>query len=269
MTLMHVPNTHWIIVEDSDQQTRLVAKLLSGLESCKIGKTTQLNVRTPEQMRLSENEPTWRKNRGVEQRNLAIDWLRQQRADGRLRGRGVVYFADDDNTYDPVLFKEVCIRTCYLYILNFFPQMRNTVNVSVWLVGITGGLRFEGPRCKDGHVTGWNAEWGTSRTFPLDMAGKTRFIYMYIFSFLYVTNSFSFQNFFHLSMFIYLFLYTHTHTHKQGFAVNLDLLISRPKAYIDHNAVRGNLESSLLEHLTTREELEGRPSDCKKVRKLL
>ncbi len=110
MTLMHVPSVHWIIVEDSDHQTRLVNRLLSGLESCKIGKSTQLNVRTPEQLRLSENEPSWRKNRGVDQRNLAIDWLRQRRADGDLNGRGVVYFGDDDNTYDPVLFEEVLVK---------------------------------------------------------------------------------------------------------------------------------------------------------------
>ncbi len=51
--------------------------------------------------------------------------------------------------------------------------MRYTTTVSVWLVGITGGLRFEGPLCKDGHVTGWYAEWGTTRKFPIDMAGES------------------------------------------------------------------------------------------------
>ena len=110
MTLMHVPKLHWILVEDSDQQTRLVTRLLSGIESCKIDKSTQLNVRTPEQMRLSENEPKWKKNRGVEQRNLAIDWLRERQAGDGLNEKGVVYFGDDDNTYDPVLFEEVNIN---------------------------------------------------------------------------------------------------------------------------------------------------------------
>ena len=70
-------------------------------------KSTQLNIRTPEEMRLSENEPTWRKNRGVEQRNLAIDWLRERRAEGAIDEGGVVYFGDDDNTYDIALFEEV------------------------------------------------------------------------------------------------------------------------------------------------------------------
>jgi hypothetical protein len=52
----------------------------------------------------------WRKNRGVEQRNKALEWLREQAADGTLVGgaRGVVYFGDDDNTYDIAIFEEVC-----------------------------------------------------------------------------------------------------------------------------------------------------------------
>ncbi len=58
--------------------------------------------------------------------------------------------------------------------------MRYTTNVSVWLVGITGGLKFEGPLCKDGHVTGWYAEWGTTRKFPIDMAGEKSCSAMYV-----------------------------------------------------------------------------------------
>jgi len=62
-------------------------------------------------LRLKENEPVWRKNRGVEQRNLALDWLRNAAAAGTLpqqkTGGGVVYFGDDDNTYDLEIFEEV------------------------------------------------------------------------------------------------------------------------------------------------------------------
>lgn len=58
-------------------------------------------------MRLKKNEPVWKKNRGVEQRNLAIDWLRERTTAGTLPRRGVVYFGDDDNTYDTALFEEV------------------------------------------------------------------------------------------------------------------------------------------------------------------
>ena len=49
--------------------------------------------------------------------------------------------------------------------------MRHTKRVSVWLVGISGGLRFEGPVCHNGRITGWYTMWGFERAFQIDMAG--------------------------------------------------------------------------------------------------
>lgn len=49
--------------------------------------------------------------------------------------------------------------------------MRYTKKVAVWPVGICGGLRFEGPLCSSGRVTGWHTAWEVDRPFPLDMAG--------------------------------------------------------------------------------------------------
>ena len=43
--------------------------------------------------------------------------------------------------------------------------------VSVWPVGICGGLRYEGPLCDGSKVTGWHTAWNVDRPFPLDMAG--------------------------------------------------------------------------------------------------
>ena len=112
-TLMHVRKLHWILVEDSDTKTRIVSRLLSGDYTCKV-ENTHLNVRTRPDLRLAPSDPNWRKNRGVEQRNLAIDWLRETASDGKLPGTGVggvggvVYFGDDDNTYDLAVFNEVC-----------------------------------------------------------------------------------------------------------------------------------------------------------------
>ena len=51
-------------------------------------------------------------------------------------------------------------------------QMRYTRKVSIWPVGLSGGIRFEGPTCKEGRVTGWYAAWGRERPYPIDMAGK-------------------------------------------------------------------------------------------------
>lgn len=115
-TLMHVPRLHWIIVEDSANMTTLVNRLLSGNYSCKIPRITHLFARTAEDMRLSNNNRTerGRKRRGELQRNLAIEWLRNSSRDGLLEDqinsrdvKGVVYFGDDDNTYDIQLFEEV------------------------------------------------------------------------------------------------------------------------------------------------------------------
>ena len=95
-------NLHWIVVEDSVNKTNLVANFLrnSGL------KYTHLNTRTPEILRRHKNEIRRSKPRGVVQRNLGIQWIRKNI--DPLRTPGVVYFADDDNTYDSRIFDEVC-----------------------------------------------------------------------------------------------------------------------------------------------------------------
>lgn len=109
-TLSLVPRLHWLLVEDAESPTPLVSGLLaaSGLLF------THLAVLTPKAQRLREGEPGWVRPRGVEQRNKALDWLRGR--GGAVGGekdppppgtQGVVYFADDDNTYSRELFKEV------------------------------------------------------------------------------------------------------------------------------------------------------------------
>ena len=50
--------------------------------------------------------------------------------------------------------------------------MRYTEKVSVWPVGLSGGMKFEGPICKDGKVVDWYAVWDRERIFMIDMAGK-------------------------------------------------------------------------------------------------
>ena len=58
--------------------------------------------------------------------------------------------------------------------------MRYTRKVSIWPVGLSGGIKFEGPTCKDGRVTGWYAAWGKERPYPIDMAGRQVIIVPYI-----------------------------------------------------------------------------------------
>ncbi|XP_039219048.1 galactosylgalactosylxylosylprotein 3-beta-glucuronosyltransferase 3 [Crotalus tigris] len=147
-TLMHVKNLHWIVVEDSPRRTQLVSELLAQSKL----PFTHLHAETPKEHQRKETDPNWLKPRGVEQRNLALQWLRQHR---KLTDAGVVYFADDDNTYS----------------LRLFDEIRSTKRVSVWPVGLVGGLRFERPLVEKGKVAGFYTAWKPNRPFPVDMAG--------------------------------------------------------------------------------------------------
>lgn len=53
-------------------------------------------------------------------------------------------------------------------------QMRYTKKMSVWPVGICGGLRWEGPVCENGAVKRWHTAWAKERPFPIDFAGTAR-----------------------------------------------------------------------------------------------
>lgn len=52
-------------------------------------------------------EPNWVKPRGVLQRNKALEWLRSNLNPDT--DKGVVYFADDDNSYSLEIFNQVCM----------------------------------------------------------------------------------------------------------------------------------------------------------------
>ena len=146
-TLMHLQNILWILVEDRSSQSELVSNLLSrsGI------KHVHLSTETPDVFRLQPGQRKYVQHRGVEQRNLALDWLRARPS----LPTGVVYFMDDDNTYD----------------LELFLHMRKVKKVGIWPVGLSGGNDYEGPICKDGRVTGWYTIWDAKRVFPMDMSG--------------------------------------------------------------------------------------------------
>ncbi|XP_014206811.1 galactosylgalactosylxylosylprotein 3-beta-glucuronosyltransferase I [Copidosoma floridanum] len=149
-TFLLAPNFHWIVVEDSPNKTPLVTNFLaqSGLTY------THLHAPTPSNYKLGKNDPNWKQPRGVEQRNAALRWIRANLNESH---NGVVYFADDDNTYSRHLFQEIM----------------KVKRVGVWPVGLVGGLMVERPICDKvtTKVTGFNAAWKPDRPFPIDMAG--------------------------------------------------------------------------------------------------
>lgn len=148
-TLWLVPKIVWILIEDSEHKTNKIGRFLNYSQIPNV----HLNDLTPEDAIIGSGEKKWSKPRGVVQRNKGLDWLRSN--SDKLHEAGVVYFADDDNTYDIRLFEE----------------MRYTKKVSVWPVAFVGEILYERPICKNNKVVDWFVSWGTSRPFPVDMAG--------------------------------------------------------------------------------------------------
>ncbi|XP_068107649.1 galactosylgalactosylxylosylprotein 3-beta-glucuronosyltransferase 1-like [Hyperolius riggenbachi] len=189
-TFRLVPALHWIVVEDASEKTQLVTNFLS---SCGIP-YTHLNIRSPKDIRRA---------RGTLQRNLGLSWLREifyPEEDPP----GVVYFADDDNTYS----------------LELFEEMRYTKKVSVWPVAFVGGQLYESVNVSNGKVVGWLVKYAVKRSFAIDMA---------------------------------------------GFAVNLKLILEKPRAVFRLDVPPGYQEPSLLQDLVTLDELEPRAANCTKI----
>lgn len=155
-TFMLVPNLHWIIVEDSDWSSDIVNKLVRRLkDEFDFHTLTHLSAPTPDKYKLKRGEPSWSKPKGIWQRNRGLSWIRENLVD--LDRDGVIYFADDDNTYD----------------LELFTEMRHTRKVSVWPVGFVGGLLVERPVVHKtiNKIESFNSMWESKRPFPIDMAG--------------------------------------------------------------------------------------------------
>uniref|UniRef100_A0A1B0A030 Galactosylgalactosylxylosylprotein 3-beta-glucuronosyltransferase n=1 Tax=Glossina pallidipes TaxID=7398 RepID=A0A1B0A030_GLOPL len=150
---MLVPNLHWIIVEDSNNSTQLVRNLLekSGLTQ----RSSMLHIKTPAAFKLQNKDPNWIKPRGVEQRNLALNWVRTNVDPDK---HSIVYFMDDDNAYSVELFVEM--------------SKTKPGRVSIWPVGLVGGLMVEKPilNTDQTQVIGFNSAWRPERPFPIDMA---------------------------------------------------------------------------------------------------
>ena len=159
-TLLHIPKLHWIIIEDSPVRSEWIDKFLRRTKSLSNGRGfdfTHLNEITPQQFKIKPRDPSWRWPRGVWQRNEGLRALRDTSTFKTYDDAfgGVVYFADDDNTYD----------------LRLFEDIRNTKLVSIFPVGIVGGLFVEKPLVKNNRVVAFNARFKPERLYPVDMAG--------------------------------------------------------------------------------------------------
>lgn len=96
-TFRQVSRLHWILVEDAAARSELVTRFVAGAGlPC-----THLHVPTPRRYKRPGLP------RATEQRNAGLAWLRQRHQHLPPPQPGVLFFADDDNTYSLELFQEV------------------------------------------------------------------------------------------------------------------------------------------------------------------
>lgn len=139
-TLKHVRNLFWLIVEDAESRTESVTRLLRQIDVPFVHLTAPM----PAKYRKLKVKP-----RGVSNRNRGLQWIRANATEG------VLYFADDDNTYN----------------LEIFEQMRHIRKVGMWPVGLISKYGVSSPIVTNGTINGFYDGWIGGRKYPIDMAG--------------------------------------------------------------------------------------------------
>lgn len=141
-TLMLVPNLIWLVIEDAYATNSLVEDILkrSGI------RYHYMIAPMPVQYKNKTKGP---RPRGVSNRNKGLEWVRKNAFNG------VLYFADDDNTYD----------------LDLFSEIRYTKTVSMFPVGLITKAGVSSPIVRNGTFGGFYDGWIGGRKFAVDMAG--------------------------------------------------------------------------------------------------
>lgn len=154
--LLLVPNVVWIVIEDSECRHEDVYSYIRDFPRLIY---VNRKLRAASSQASSPRGPTGF-NKGAEQRNLAIHLLGGEQLKGVLGAGSVVYFADDDNTYNSQLL----------------PRLLNTKQLSVFNVGLINE-DIEGPITdQNGVFVGWRTRYlgrffSKERKFCIDMAG--------------------------------------------------------------------------------------------------
>lgn len=139
-TLSHIKNLHWIVIEDANHTVDAVERILK-------------RSRLPYVYFYTTTEPGFPK-RGWTHRNMGLAYIRKNYRD--YGWPGVVYFADDDNTYDVRLFDK---------------YIRKVKTIGIWAVGLSGTALVEAPHVVNGTIVSWDVVYGPKREFATDMAG--------------------------------------------------------------------------------------------------
>ncbi|KAL5491521.1 hypothetical protein EMCRGX_G016822 [Ephydatia muelleri] len=129
-TLMHVRSLVWIVVENSTYHIPMVQALL---KRCGVP-YVHLTVPSPNNSLVRPISSAM----GIRNHNVGLRWVREHNR--CVECNGVIYFGNDDDRYD----------------LRLFDELRKTATISVFMVGLTGGLLMEGPCCQEGRVAKWH-----------------------------------------------------------------------------------------------------------------
>ncbi|XP_022768559.1 probable beta-1,4-xylosyltransferase IRX9H [Durio zibethinus] len=135
------PPLVWIVVEEK----------VASFETAEILRKTGVMYRHVVSTRNSSNV----KDRGVHQRNAALEHIERHKLDG------IVFFADDDN----------------VYTLELFESLRTISRFGTWPVAMLAQSKnkaiLEGPVCNASQVIGWhtNEKSKILRRFHVDMSG--------------------------------------------------------------------------------------------------
>ena len=147
-TLLHIKNLVWIVAEDSASCTDTVSSILLRHKK----KIPYVHILSPMPERYNH---VILKPKGVSSRNAAVNWIIFNYFRGNVLGPGVIYFGDDDNTYD----------------LSLFEDIRWTKKVSMIPVGFVVEDAFTSPVVENNKVVGFSDPYFGMRKFPVDMAG--------------------------------------------------------------------------------------------------
>ncbi|OMO57474.1 Glycosyl transferase, family 43 [Corchorus olitorius] len=135
------PPLVWIVVEEK----------AASFETAEILRKTGVMYRHV----VSTSNSSSVKDRGVYQRNAALEHIERHKLDG------IVYFADDDN----------------VYTLELFESLRTISRFGTWPVAMLAPSKnkaiLEGPVCNGSQVTGWHTNERSKRVrrFHVDMSG--------------------------------------------------------------------------------------------------
>lgn len=135
-TLMHIKNVHWVVIEDGNTTVPAVERILQRSHIPYVYFYTTTKPGFPRLLfEFTYFTIILEFRRGWTHRNMGLEYIRKNYRN--YKRNAVVYFADDDNSYDIRLFDR---------------YIRHVKTIGVWAVGLAGGALVEAPHVENGTI---------------------------------------------------------------------------------------------------------------------